>query len=70
MTKPRQDDLARQRRMNEGRCPIHGAMLVTIETTLEGRLVVACTRDECDFTYVVRPGSKLDRAMRPKKTGT
>ena len=70
MTKPQQDDLSRQRRLNEGRCPTHGALLVHIDTTVEGHMVVTCTRDECDFTHVVRPKSKCHAAMRPKRTGT
>jgi hypothetical protein len=58
-----QDDLSRQRRINEGRCPTHGVEMIQSNVRLlRGRgevAVYACTKPLCEFEIAVRPGSKL-----------
>lgn len=66
MAKAKQDDLSRQRRLNQGRCPTHGSLLcqTDVRQTRQGpRPVVGCTRKDCDFETVVREGSKLEAAL-------
>jgi hypothetical protein len=66
MSKAKQDDLSRQRRLNQGKCPMHGARLVQTDYRWAGggaRPVVGCSRKSCDFEVVVRPGSKLEAAL-------
>lgn len=50
----RQDDLARQRRLREGRCPTHGLTMGQVglwEENGEGGPVVECPRRDCGFRY-------------------
>ncbi len=70
MKRPRrkQDDLTRQRRLNDGCCPTHGIPLIQIGVDWEqGKPVgdlVACPRGDCTFRTVPRKGTKLYDALR------
>lgn len=61
-----QDDLARRRRLNQGRCPEHGDELIVLEEDFTG-LVCDCPRPDCDFSYVAKPGSKVAQVMSSSK---
>jgi hypothetical protein len=67
-SKRKQDDLTRQRRLNEGNCPTHGIPLIQIGVDWEdGKPVgdlVACPRGDCTFQTVPRKGTKLYDAIR------
>jgi len=61
-----QDDLSRRRRLNQGRCPIHGTSLCQSSVWQDGEEagpVVECPRDDCDFRIEVKPGTKLYIAL-------
>lgn len=66
-SKARQDDLARRRRLNQGRCPIHGTPLTQTGVVWEDGAPVAdevgCPRKDCKFTTAARPGTKLFNAL-------
>lgn len=74
MTSRKQDDLTRQRRLNEGNCPTHGIPLVQIGVDFnEGRPtgdLVACPRGDCTFRIVPRKGTKLYDALRDMQART
>lgn len=78
MTLPKQDDLSRQRRLNNGCCPVHGCKLVPGEqlsgTSLSERWVFECPRQDCGFEIVPKLGTKCYVATYPyrlsKRRGT
>lgn len=61
-----QDDIARRRRLNEGRCSTHGHPLIILEVDHDG-LVCDCPDPACDFSYVAKPGSKVATAVLKRK---
>jgi hypothetical protein len=68
VSKRKQDDLTRQRRLNEGCCPTHGIALVQVGIDVDSRgnptgALVACPRGDCTFQTVPRKGTKLYEAV-------
>ena len=74
----KQDDLSRQRRLNQACCPTHGIPIVQvvpgdldngrwkpehIEAFHNRIITAACPRKDCDFITIVHRGSKLERAI-------
>lgn len=64
----RQDDLARQRRLNKGCCPTHGIMLTQCGLAYNEHhevigVRVECPRKDCDFVKDVRRGTKLMKVL-------
>jgi hypothetical protein len=60
--------LLRGRRMQTGKCPDHGIVLVTKGDMIEGEQVVGrvykCPKDECQFEVVARSGTRLMKLLR------
>ncbi len=73
MSKRKQDDLTRQRRLNDGCCPTHGIPLVCGEV-LHNDFGVAigmlfdCPRGDCPFQYDPPRNSKTWKALYPKRS--
>lgn len=62
-----QHDLARQKRLNEGRCPTHGAKLtVELEVVGRGPVTFGCPRGDCHFTIKPVKGTKAYEALMKK----
>ena len=63
MSKAKQDEVTRRRRLNAGRCPTHGTPLHQIGVMHEnGGPVgdrVGCPRQDCDFEQDVKGDSRL-----------
>ena len=63
-----QDDLTRRRRLNQGRCPVHGIFLTQSGVSLDDQGnpdgdLVECPRRDCKFETAARPGTKLWEAL-------
>ena len=58
MTKAKQDELTQRRRLNEGRCPVHGILMSQTGVTDEGQLI-GCPRVDCNKEFEIQLGTKL-----------
>lgn len=67
MTRKKQDEVSRRRRIAGGNCPIHGVGLVQtgIEQQPDGGAlpVVACPRQDCSYKATPNPGSLLWKGL-------
>lgn len=64
-SRAKQDEVTRRKRLNDGRCPTHGTILVTtgLHDEEAGEFQAECARGNCDFKTWVKLKSKIAKAM-------